>query len=432
MKTKITVAITLGALSGLFGVPLGNAQAPVQRVTLDEALQLFGKNNLELRLARAGADEIQALARQARAFPNPAVTATHETLGQADANYSETYLLLTQRLEWPGQLGARKATAQRSADAAWAGFRADSARLVFEVRRAYVTAAAAEERLEALRGPSEVFRQADASGAARFAAGDLSGYELRRLRIERARYENALASARLEMLAARRHLAALVLPEGEAAEIAPAQTLKGQPPRPRLEEALRVGMERRPDILAATAGVESARSAVRLARLERIPDPALTGGYKRQADGFTGLFLGISLPLPLFDRRGGEIQAGEARLRAVEARLALVRRQVENDIRRAFETYTSLARRAEMMQGQLLAEAGDLLDIAQVSYAEGEMALVELLDAADAFRDARVTSIELVADFWVSYYDLERATGGAFAWEPNTEAQTDEDGTDRF
>ena len=50
METKIKLAITLGTLGGLIGASLGNAQVPVHRVTLDEAVQLFAKNNLELRL----------------------------------------------------------------------------------------------------------------------------------------------------------------------------------------------------------------------------------------------------------------------------------------------------------------------------------------------------------------------------------------------
>ena len=54
----------------------------------------------------------------------------------------------------------------------------------------------------------------------------------------------------------------------------------------------------------------------------------------------------------------------------------------------------------------------ELLRTARVSYDEGEMSLVELLDAAEAFRDARIMAIDLLADFQTSHYDLLRATGG--------------------
>lgn len=404
--------ILVAALTGLSWPGPAAAQQSVRRVALDEALRLFAENNLELELARANAAEAAGLARQAAAYPNPTVTGTHERLSRDGASYSESYLNFSQRLEWPGARGARKESAEGSAQATRARLRADSARLAFEVKRAYVEAAAAEARFQTLRDVSAVFRTAESRGSVRFARGDLSGYDLRRLRIERARYENALAAAELETRAARRRLATLVLPEGEAVEIAPAEALEGEPPRLMLETALKTAPARRPEIAAAVAGVEAARAGGRLARRERLPDPTLIGGYKRQSDGFEGAYLGLSLPLPLFDRGDGEVAASDARVRAAEARLALTRRQIENDIRRAYDTYASLGHRAELVRGEILAQTGDLLEIAQVSYGEGAMALIELLDAADAFRDAELTTTDLLADYWVSYYDLERAVGG--------------------
>jgi cobalt-zinc-cadmium efflux system outer membrane protein len=158
--------------------------------------------------------------------------------------------------------------------------------------------------------------------------------------------------------------------------------------------------------------VNAARAELALHRRARLPDPILTGGFKRQSDGLSGTFLGLTLPLPLFNRRSGHIQAVDARVSAAESRLAVAQRHIENDVRTTLERFTSLAARVELLRRRLLLGVDDLLDIARVSYAEGEMTLLELLDAADAFRAARVTATELLADYWVSYYDLERAAGG--------------------
>jgi cobalt-zinc-cadmium efflux system outer membrane protein len=54
----------------------------------------------------------------------------------------------------------------------------------------------------------------------------------------------------------------------------------------------------------------------------------------------------------------------------------------------------------------------DILRIARVSYSEGEMTLLELLDAAGAFRDAKLALIRLRSRYWTTYFDLERAMGG--------------------
>ncbi|MGH9389882.1 MAG: TolC family protein, partial [Vicinamibacteria bacterium] len=178
------------------------------------------------------------------------------------------------------------------------------------------------------------------------------------------------------------------------------------------DRAVASALERRVEMRGAEAEMAAARASVHLASLFTRPDVTLTGGYKRQSDGFDGLFLGVSLPVPLFDRRRGEFNAAEARLRAAETSRALSRRAIEVDVRRAFAAYLSTSERVALVRHQLLSGAADLLPIARVSYSEGEMTLLELLDAADAFRESQITISDLKARHWIRYYDLERAMGG--------------------
>jgi outer membrane protein, heavy metal efflux system len=396
----------LVALALLVAAP-ARAQEP-RTITLADALDLFAANSL----GSGEAAEAAAMARQAAAYPNPTVMGSHEPLADGVRSYSETYLNLSQRLEWPGTRSARQDAAARTAAMAAARLTADSTRLVFEVRRAYIEAARAEGTEQVLARVVNVFRDGDRSAEERYAAGDISLYDRRRMHVERARYETRLAEAALEAAAARRHLAVLVDPMGGDLELAPAEPLVGAPPAIAAERALDLALARRGEVAAAEAARESARAATSVERRDRIPDLTATGGYKTQSDGLTGAFLGLSLPLPLWDRRGGAIGAAEARVAAAEYRLGLTRRQVQNDVRHALETYASLARRAELFGSWAAAELADLLEIARVAYDEGEMELIELLDAAEALRETQTTEARLRADLWTGYYDVERAVGG--------------------
>ena len=413
-----TIAILLAP--GLpSGASLAEAQEP-RRITLEEAIQLFAENNLELRLARADAAEAAGLARQAAAFPNPTLTGTHEPLSDNGQSYAETYLNLSQRLEWPGTRSARRTAAERAAAAARARLAADSARLAFEVKRAFTDAGRAGQTVAILERVTYVFREGTTSAEARYEEGDLSLYDLRRIRLEWARYENRLAEARLEAAAARRELATLVAPDADVLELTPADPLAGRPPAASAEQgvgAVEAALTRRAEVAAAESALVARRAGAAAARGGRIPDLTATGGYKTQSDGFTGVFLGLSLPVPLWDRRGGAIEAAEARAGAAESRATLARRRVATDVRRTVETYRSLRARAELLDQPVPEqpggdEAGDLLDIARVAYAEGEMELIELLDAAEALMEARVAEARLRAELWIGYYDVERAVGG--------------------
>ncbi len=64
-----------------------------------------------------------------------------------------------------------------------------------------------------------------------------------------------------------------------------------------------------------------------------------------------------------------------------------------------------------------------LLTTAQVSYAEGEVELLGLLDAASTFATLGVTASELTAEFWTSVFDVERAIGAPLgvAWGGETD-----------
>jgi cobalt-zinc-cadmium efflux system outer membrane protein len=381
----------------------------LRTVGLREALRLFRENNLSLRRAQSEARALRGEARQARAYPNPTLQATHEPLWRGSERQSETYLNVSQQIEWSGR-SARIRSARERAAAARARTAADSARLALQVTEAYVEAATAETRLQRLRRVTRVFRQADSSMARRRREGDASGYAARRIRLERARYEQRLAAARLEVRNAREQLALLVLPEGTpsvAAETLPSR----RPPAVSVQEALQAALRQRPELRRWQSAIEAQQAARRAARQEAWPDPSVTAGYKRQSDGFEGAFLGIGIPLPLFDRNRGAAEAEAERLDAAQTQQILARREIRNEVRRAHAAYASTRRQSQLLSDELLRGSGDLLRIAQTSYGEGEMSLVELLDAADAYRDARLRSVDLRADLWTRYFSLLRSMG---------------------
>ena len=414
-STRIILLVTaLGPWSTGMG-----AQETVMRVSLDEALRLFAENNLELRLTRSRAAEAAGHARQARAFPNPTANLTREPLSGNNQSYSETYINLSQRFEISGKRGARADAADWLLVAAEALVRADSARLAFAVKRAFVVAEMTEEHLAVTESVVEVFRQGERNAAIRQVDGDLSVYDLTRLRIERVRYETLVADADLAASIARANLGLLILPDVDglsaevtAAQVGPEERLGALPSEPALDLASERAVSRRPEVAAAAAEVMAAQANDRMARALRIPDITATGGYKSQSDGFSGAFLGLSVPLPVFDRRSGDVDAAEARVRVAEDRRVLIRRRIQADIRKASQSYMSLRDRSAFLQDNLLEGSSNILEIAQVAYDAGEMTLVELLDAAEALRDAQVAEARLRADLWIAFYDMERARGG--------------------
>lgn len=382
---------------------------PERRVTLDQALQLFRANNLSLRRAQSEVEAMRGQARQTAAYPNPRLQASYEPIWRNGTRRSETYVNLSQRIALSGRSG-RVDAAQARVDAVQARTQADSLRLTFEVTEAYVRAAAAEARLMRFSRVAQVFRRADSSFAAREAAGDASGYAVRRIRLERARYEQRFAAAQLDAENAWQQLALLILPD-EAPAVAAEDLPQILPPAITEQQAIRTALRRRPELRRWQSEIDAQQAALLAARRAARPSPTITAGYKQQSDGFAGAFLGAAIPLPVFDRNRGQAVIESARLSVAETTQMLVRREVQNDVRRAHSAYASLRRQMQMIGQDLLSGSDDLLRIAQTSYTEGEMSLVELLDAAEAYRDGQIRTIDLQADLWTRYFDVLRAMG---------------------
>ncbi len=405
-------------LGALLAVPCATAaqdmpsREAVRRVSLAEALEAFAENSLALKIARSEAAEIAGAARQSRAYFNPSFSISRDDLDHELEQHWEEIVRLSQTLEWPGRTAARRRAAGHIVGAGVARFRGDSIRLAFEVRETWALAWFAEAAELTARHAASVIQEVAEDAEIRLEAGDISAFQARRLRLERVQAEQDVAEAELRGRAARRHLAALIFPGAGSEEVGPSAELEGVPPRVTREDALGA-LPGRPDLEAAARDLDAAQAELSIARSGWVPIPTIGFGYRHQEDGFHGLSLGLDLPLPLFDRGGGAREEADARSSAAAYRLDLQRRLAENDLLIASDRYASSRARLESVADGLLADSEALLAAAMAAYGENEMALLELLDAASAFRNARLSALSMRSAAWIDYYDLLRAMGRA-------------------
>jgi outer membrane protein, heavy metal efflux system len=367
--------------------------------------------------ARAGEREVAGRLRQAGALPNPMLEVTHEPLSGSGRSYSESYLTLSQRLHWPGPRSARMDRAAAELAAARARVEADSAAVVLEVKAAFVEAMLAGAVLRVIQGAEEDMDSALRAAIARESAGDLSTFELRRIEMEHRRYRLERLAAESRMRAAQTALGALVAPAGsERIAVGGAgagDQLPGVPPDPSLDEgALQSAASLRPEVRAAEAAADAAGRAADAARGERLPEPTLMGGLKRQSDGLTGPYFGLSLPIPFWDRLGGEVVAAAAPVDAARAGALLAARVARVELAGALDRYRT--RRASALV-VLDTSPGDreLVEVARLAYEGGELDLLAFLDAVRASRESQELEWRARAELWMAYFELERAAAGA-------------------
>lgn len=385
-----------------------SAQDPPAEVTLDQAMALFGRNSPELQVARSRLRGRLGVARQGDAVPNVTASLTHEDLGA----YSESYLLLSQPLGFLWEQGRRGTRAEAWTTAALSQFAADSTRLATGVKRVFVQAWARGQAVESLRRAEQVVGDVVSSAEARVAEGDLAGYDLRRLRWERARMARRRAVAELELQEAEWALATAVSGVDEPPRVSSAGLVPDGPPPVSEVDLVARALARRGDLQAAVETVRALEADASLVGTSWLSGTSLTGGGKRQSGGVDGWFLGLQVPLPLSDRRAGARAAAGAAAGRARAETALLERVITRQVNLAEARLASALRQRSLLGEDAVADADQLLRIARLSYEEGEAGIVELLDAAGAFVEARLLHGEVHADSWIAYFELEAAVGG--------------------
>lgn len=401
-------------------IALSPSAAGGQTLSLEAARTAAAAASPDVRLAREAVTVARGRERQAAAWQNPVLGWSHEQTSAGGQSNSQNIVALDVPLELTGQRGARVAAARlrrqaAEASLAWAMMQAE-----FDVTRAYALVVAADRRAALAASAAESFTEALRASEQRVSAGDQSGYAHRRLRLEAARYAVLRGDAELARRTARLNLAALIQAAGESAasEWVLSDSLRALAIPAAAESLVSVALAGRPDLRAAALEADALTESARLARRERIPVPTLTAGLKDErvlggGPALSGFVVGVSLPLPVFDRRAGLILASDAEQRGrLAAKDALVIR-ITREVREAVAGVRAAAEQVELIAPRLGEEARAALASVRLAYAEGEVSLVEWLDAVRAYQESETGLAALRAELFIRHAALARAVGAS-------------------
>lgn len=407
--------ITVCAVIALSSVAVSTSAQSPRPLTLGEARHLARDRSPELRAARHAADAAAARARQAGAFSNPTLSYSREQASRTGSSNSQDIVTLEQPLDISGWRTARRDAASLRHRAAEARVEEVAARVDHDVARTYTAALAADRRATLAATAASAFERAVRVSAARLADGDVSGYQHRRLSLEAARYSALRLAAVVSHDSAAVMLRALLgAADSVGIQWALVDTMLPAPITVAADSLLVVALGR-PDIRAVMLEVDAAIADARVARAERIPVPVLLGGYKRENVGggapLTGFVAGLSFTLPAWDRRTGAIAAATAESARRDADVASLRRQAALEVTTALAAHQSLAAQLELLRPQLGDNATAALRAAESAFGEGEIALLEWLDAVRAYHDASTLYVTLWAEYVARRAALERAIG---------------------
>ncbi|WP_454688205.1 TolC family protein [Achromobacter aloeverae] len=375
--------------------------------TLEEAISLALEKNPTLSAARSESASTEGAVTQAGVLPNPSLD-----LGMDDTQMSTrtTTAMVTMPIELGGKRAARIKAAQLSRDASQRLLAATRAEIRSAAIAAYFRVAVAQDKLRLAGDTVKIAENALSLADKRVEAGKSPPLERSKAQVELSTARIEAKNAEVQLQDARRSLGALwgdVDPGFPAVQV----ELDRPPPRPAIDE-LRAALSTAPRLEAGRLNVAVGEANLQVEKSKRYPDITIGAGMSRDNElGRNRPQLGLSIPLPLFDRNQGNVYS--AQMQAYKARDEY--RQLETTITAellaAVSRFDLAAGSLREFRDSVLPGAAESYRAARLGFEAGKVGFLEVLDAQRTLSQSRNSYLSVLETVYQSSADMDRILG---------------------
>ncbi len=392
-----------------------SSTTPANRsITISDAVAIFLRQNLQLLAARYDIDAAEADKLTARLRPNPQLNVSTSGIPLALTGpliKEQTYDYgVSQTFELGGKRRKRIAAADANADLARGTFQAVVWQLTNDLKRKFYTALLAEALLNLAHENQKTFAETLSETAELYKAGEISGLELKRLEVEKLKFDTDVANSQRDYEVAVRDLRVTLGGDYRAMDIEVAGTLDYQPYDFSPDELRDKALAARPDLKAAQLSERAADAGIRLQNAQRIPDLTLGAGVEQVPLGGSSYNVGVGITLPFFDRNQGERAKALIERSRAQTQQQLITNQVLGDVDKALVAVGIQKQRVELYRTGVLTKADEIQNLTEFALKAGESSTLDLLDAIRTRRDTLVSYYQALFDYRMSLLDLELAT----------------------
>ena len=377
-------------------------------------------NNLELQAARQRLLQAEARLQQAELRPNPSLE-FQEKNDRIISNHGsrERELTFKQPLGLFGKRSRRIEVAQVEIE-----------RIRYEVadlerqRRAELgtllgQALAEATRLYALERITELNDSLRGATMVRVKAGDASRYESTQIEAEAVRLETDRwrVASRLDSLMLQ--LKALIGIDATEPFLLRAPALEPADEPIRLDEALRLALESRPDLKAARLAEEEAAAKIKLAETGSTSDVGVILGFKRPStvdpapvhSSDWQFKVGVSITLPVFNRNQGLIRESVAALNEARLHRESLEQFIRRDVMIAVKRLDQAQRDLKLYQDRALRLTRSSVQMAKLGFEQGELRLVDYIAEQRRLADLEDAYAQAGNELFQARVELKRALG---------------------
>ena len=146
----------------------------------------------------------------------------------------------------------------------------------------------------------------------------------------------------------------------------------------------------------------------------RTPDLTVSLGARRNQElGLNQAVLGLSIPIPIFDRNQGNVQEATSRTEKARDELTALKVQLEMQLASAYERFNAAKEATQTLQTEILPGAQSAFEAANTGFQYGKFSFLDVLDAQRTLFQAKSQYVNILLEAHQASADIERILGDA-------------------
>ena len=407
-KTLLASASLVVAISVTSAAPTGGRQ-----YSLDDLLALARSQSPAILAAQQRVEALRGAHTSAATPDAPEVEFSRGRGESPDGLTSgqERGWAVSQRIEWPGRWRARVKAAEKNVDAGLAQSQATQADVVASVQEQFFGILFSQKESALLESQAAAAGDLLALAEKRVQVGE--GRELDRIkaRVEALRTQRKLEAARSEL-----DVRKTVLNQYLLGALGDGYELSGTFQLPTVlaakEDVLQHLLAVSPVLQEAKARTEAAQWTLKAEQQGRLPDLSAAYADTHELDR-NARTVSLALRIPLWGFNRGPIRTAAAEKEAAVLEETRAKAEVASRGVEAYQAYALAYAQAKSYETDLLPSAEKSLKIATFSYGQGELSLLDLLDARRTYLETVEEYNDVLFQFEAARAQLERLIGGS-------------------
>lgn len=354
------------------------------------------QSNPSIHQASAVARKAMGTRLQVGLCPNPTLGYMGQEIGD-DGTYGQQGVFVSQTVVRGNKLELNQRVADQEVQALLWQVEAQRQRVLTDVRRQFYETLGAQERVALLTELESI--ALEAAENSRILVENQQGAPPDQLQAETQLNEVLILrrQAEFEFQAGWRQLANLVgrpqLQTGRIDGVLEAPTTERD-----WDSTVRQVVSGNPALLRAYAEAQRARRKIDRAAAQPIPNLEIQAAVMHMAaSDDVGANLQVGLPIPLFNRNQGNVDASWCEYHRAQWNAERVRLSLESELAAAFGDYQQAANRAAIYRDEILPRQRESLDLIQLGY-PAQFDFLRLFTARRSYYDARIQYLNALVD----------------------------------